>query len=213
MILKNFVKDAVLTESNDFKSIHGRMEPKNNIRLLHASIGMMTELTELVENLQKTKFDSVNFLEENADLLWYIAIACDALDLDFEKMILEAYQKTDKKKVNILKYNVIRKLKFKSLVQDQINKAIIASGNCTDVMKKTLFYDNKSFNQEKFILNLNNLCLAIANMLFLISSDVEYACERVIHKLQKVRYKLGKFTASEALERNIADERKSLENK
>jgi NTP pyrophosphatase (non-canonical NTP hydrolase) len=54
-------------------------------RLLHAAMGIATEAGEFMDPLKKALFydkqiDEVNLREEIGDLLWYIAIACDALD-------------------------------------------------------------------------------------------------------------------------------------
>jgi NTP pyrophosphatase (non-canonical NTP hydrolase) len=54
-------------------------------RLLHAAMGMATEAGEFLDPIKKHLFygkplDLVNLREEVGDLLWYIAIACDALD-------------------------------------------------------------------------------------------------------------------------------------
>jgi NTP pyrophosphatase (non-canonical NTP hydrolase) len=211
MNLTNFVQNAILTESDDFVSINSRLSPKRNIRLTHAAEGMVTEIAELVECLRKKEFDKVNFMEENADILWYIAIACHELYLKFSHMVLSAYDKISKES-SLLK-TIKSKLFLKSVLQEKINDSIIASGTCLDVMKKTTFYSNKVFDSEKFIKHLENQIKAVAEMLLLLDYNVEYGCERVIHKLQKVRYKLGKFTPEEALERNLEQERKSLENK
>lgn len=57
----------------------------NPSRLLHAAMGMATEAGEFLDPIKKHLFygkplDLVNLREEVGDLLWYIAIACDALD-------------------------------------------------------------------------------------------------------------------------------------
>ena len=49
-------------------------------QLLHSAIGMMTEAVE-VEHAE----DEANFLEEMGDVLWYVAIGCDALGVTLEQ--------------------------------------------------------------------------------------------------------------------------------
>lgn len=56
-------------------------------RILHAAQGLVTETAEFVEALQASvvdgaEFDKVNAAEELGDLMWYIAIASDALGAD-----------------------------------------------------------------------------------------------------------------------------------
>lgn len=58
-------------------------------RLLHASIGLNTEQAEFADVLKKAMFygkplDETNLKEELGDMLWYMAIAMDALNTDFE---------------------------------------------------------------------------------------------------------------------------------
>lgn len=212
--LKKFVNDAILTESDDFLSIHQRMQPKRHIRLIHASVGISTEITELIQCLQKSKFDKVNFMEENADILWYVAIACHELNLDFEQLVQSAHRAINvTEKNNNLIYKFKKTILLKSELQKRLNDIIVHSGTCLDIMKKTIFYSNKVFDETRYVENLTEVLRLVTSMLLLIGYDTEYACERVIHKLQKVRYKMGKFTAEEAIERDLEQERKSLENK
>lgn len=59
-------------------------------RLLHASIGLCTEVGELQDALKKhliygKPLDDVNVMEEAGDLLWYIALALDASGFTMEQ--------------------------------------------------------------------------------------------------------------------------------
>jgi NTP pyrophosphatase (non-canonical NTP hydrolase) len=82
--MEGFTRAACRTES--------RSNPLGNSRdsrLLHAAIGITTEAGEFFDPLKKYLFygklyDEVNLREELGDLLWYIAIACDALDTTVE---------------------------------------------------------------------------------------------------------------------------------
>ncbi len=62
---------------------------RNINRLLHAAMGLTTESGEFLDALKKHLFygkplDLVNLREEIGDIMWYLAIACDALGTDFE---------------------------------------------------------------------------------------------------------------------------------
>lgn len=68
------------------------------IRLTHASLGMLTEAGEFGNVVKKALFygkpiDRVNAAEELGDQLWYIAIACQALELDLAEIMLRNIQK------------------------------------------------------------------------------------------------------------------------
>lgn len=82
--MENFTKACTRTESRAVPLGH-----EQDSRLLHAAIGICTEAGEFFDPLKKYLFyskpyDVVNLREELGDLLWYIAIACDALDTTIE---------------------------------------------------------------------------------------------------------------------------------
>lgn len=86
---KQYVKDALVTESADFVAIAQRLGTPENIRLLHAAIGLATEAGEIQDQLKKAIFygkplDKVNLAEELGDLFWYMAIMSDALGVSFD---------------------------------------------------------------------------------------------------------------------------------
>ncbi len=80
----------------DFTTSATRTESRNNplgnsrdSRLLHAAFGLTTEVGEFVDPLKRylyygKQYDEVNLREELGDILWYVAIACDALDTTVE---------------------------------------------------------------------------------------------------------------------------------
>jgi len=92
MTPKQYVSDALRTESINMPEIRSRIEDPQMIRLLHAAMGLETEVGEFMDPLKKYFFygkkpDMVNLGEELGDLMWYIAIACDALGLDLETVM------------------------------------------------------------------------------------------------------------------------------
>lgn len=87
-----YLKDSKRTVSNDYANIEMRMKGDKMVDLLHAGIGLATESAEFLDALKKTVFygkqlDEVNLAEELGDLLWYIALAMNALNTDFEKQM------------------------------------------------------------------------------------------------------------------------------
>lgn len=107
--MDNFTTAACRTES--------RANPLGNSRdsrLLHAAIGICTEAGEFFDPLKKYLFysklyDEVNLREELGDLLWYIAIACDALDttveLEMARVIAKLQQRYPEKFSDYLAQN------------------------------------------------------------------------------------------------------------
>jgi len=91
--MKDYIKLALTTESNDFAAIKSRLTD-DNIRLLHAGIGLATEAGETLDALKKHVFygqelDKGNLAEEIGDTTWYLAIVLDVLGMTFEE-IMEA---------------------------------------------------------------------------------------------------------------------------
>lgn len=90
--MKDYIKQAKTTESLNFDKIYERVELVNTLRLLHAGMGLATEAGEFVDMLKKHIFygkplDVLNLVEELGDSCWYIAIACDALQVSFEDVM------------------------------------------------------------------------------------------------------------------------------
>ena len=89
---QDYINDAIRTESTDFKAMDQRLSEDGTKRLLHAGIGLATEAGEFLDALKKHIFygkelDRVNLKEEMGDLFWYLAIACDELDVAFEPLM------------------------------------------------------------------------------------------------------------------------------
>lgn len=87
--MKNYIENVVKTESPTTPELVARLSSPENVRLLHAAIGMCTESGEFIDQLKKHIFygkplDKVNLKEEIGDQLWYIGIALDVLDSDFD---------------------------------------------------------------------------------------------------------------------------------
>ncbi len=89
---KNYISDAIKTESTNFKAMNSRLEDDGLKRLLHAGIGLSTEGGEFLDALKKHIFygkelDRVNLAEELGDIFWYLAIASDELGIEFETVM------------------------------------------------------------------------------------------------------------------------------
>ena len=61
------------------------------IDLLHAALGLTSESGEFSDALKKAfaygrELDRVNLAEELGDIMWYIGLACDALDVTLESV-------------------------------------------------------------------------------------------------------------------------------
>ena len=89
---KQYISDAVRTESTNFEAMNTRLNDDGLKRLLHAGIGLSTEAGEFLDALKKHIFygkelDKVNLAEEMGDLFWYMAIVADELGFEFEEVM------------------------------------------------------------------------------------------------------------------------------
>lgn len=98
METKEYIKNAVKTESRDFDAIGARLSEVQNQRLLHAGIGLATEAGEFLDALKKHVFygkelDTVNLAEEMGDIFWYCALIADELNVDFADVMSRNIEK------------------------------------------------------------------------------------------------------------------------
>ena len=95
---KNYISDAIRTESRNFSAMNDRLSDDGLKRLLHAGIGLSTESGEFLDALKKHIFygkelDRVNLAEEMGDMFWYMAIVADELGFEFEEVMQRNIQK------------------------------------------------------------------------------------------------------------------------
>ncbi len=87
MNTSDYSKNALLTESKNY-----RVLGKEDMRLLHGAMGLVTEAAEFMDALKKNIYygkptDVSNLEEELGDILWYMAILCDTMDTDFSELM------------------------------------------------------------------------------------------------------------------------------
>lgn len=85
----DYIYEAIKTESNNFEEIKERFNNDEVIRLLHGSMGLVTESGEFMDTIKKHLFygkpiDKINLIEELGDLFWYLAIIHSVLGKAFE---------------------------------------------------------------------------------------------------------------------------------
>lgn len=86
--MHDYIANAIRTESKAFPLEERKFPDAESDRLLHAAMGLCTEAGEFMDALKRHLFygkalDEVNLKEELGDILWYVAIAMDALDTTF----------------------------------------------------------------------------------------------------------------------------------
>lgn len=95
---KDFLKSVDTLENKDFSKLKERFSEEQNIRLLHAVIGMCTETGELQDAMKRKLFygkelDRTNVIEELGDVMWYIGVACNTLEISLEEVMAKNWDK------------------------------------------------------------------------------------------------------------------------
>ena len=160
-----------------------------NARFLHGAMGLCTETGELEEALYESRshqIDDINVVEECGDVIWYLAIVVDSLNLKFADIPFK-----DSPGLNL---------------EDAISHMIQSSDQILDKAKRNTFY-GKELEIDKVIHQLSVLIYGLSY-----ACDIEVAIDKVTRKLtgKGGRYEDG-FTQKEAYDRDTDKERSILE--
>ena len=186
---KEYNKLSEKTLSYNFYVIEQR--DKN---LLHASMGLMTEVVELIENYDLSKkYDKTNIEEEIGDCCWYFSIILRELNLDYDfikSKTLEPVHEKDR-----LVYNI---------------RLIKRTAQLLDYHKKMMFY-GKPLDEQVY----TELFSKIAGVFLMIVLVEDLKVDKIFDKnIAKLKARYGeKFNEEKALNRNIDKERNILEKK
>ena len=154
-------------------------------RILHAVIGILTEIEELLDNHIGDSSDEINRSEELADAFWYCAIISREYNIDFSQI---------SRKSNNPMETLIRVVKH--------------TCSLLDMLKKKLYY-NKPIDESKFKTNFYEVLLNLSDYANQYSINIEETFDINISKL-RARYG-EKFSSEKAINRNLDLERSILE--
>jgi NTP pyrophosphatase (non-canonical NTP hydrolase) len=154
-------------------------------RILHAVIGILTEIEELLDNHIGDSSDEINRSEELADAFWYCAIISREYNIDFSQI---------SRKSNNPMETLIRIVKH--------------TCSLLDMLKKKLYY-NKPIDESKFKTNFYEVLLNLSDYANQYSINIEETFDINISKL-RARYG-EKFSSEKAINRNLDLERSILE--
>ncbi len=98
MNFKEYSDKVLVTKSGNYEKIHDRLSSEKSIDLIHAIMGLSTEVGELIDNVKKHIFygkelDVVNIKEEGGDVCWYLSLLLKTLDINFEDMLKTNHDK------------------------------------------------------------------------------------------------------------------------
>lgn len=170
--MKDYIEQCVALESLNYQ------EP--NVRLLHATLGLVTETAELLNF-----FCAKNFLEELGDVMWYVAIACDELQVTLD----EAHDQGG------------------LLDEDDLLISMVTdAAGIADLFKKSTFY-GRELDRRKVVEHLGRIIEAVVLCADEIDKQLDEVMAANLAKLHR-RYKDKTFTAEEANHRNTDEEMK-----
>ena len=157
--------------------------------LLHAVIGVLTEVEELLDNHIGDEQDITNMLEEAGDITWYLAIIGREMNLDYPQLLVKTKNDDPMKLVLKIVKNTCKLL---------------------DMMKKKLYY-NKPIDENLFKTITTLVMLDVSDYMNTYDIDIEKSFDVNIDKL-KARYG-DKFSSEKAINRDLETERNILEGK
>lgn len=184
---KEYLNLSEKTLSNEF-----HCEEKYQ-RLLHASIGILTEIEEILPNYKNNILvndinEQGSISEEISDVAWYIAILFREYKISFELNSVKSSRRSN----------------------DILNDIIIFTIKMLDPLKKKLYY-NKDINDSTIIETSFKLYYLVLEFCYVNKIDLDTSLEKNISKL-KARYG-EKFSSEKAINRDLEVERKILEGK
>jgi NTP pyrophosphatase (non-canonical NTP hydrolase) len=197
---KEYGELAQVTESKDFSPMKSRVNDKM-VRLLHAALGLSSELSEIQAAITDAQnsvdvFDYVNLAEEAGDLAWYTAIALSAMELDPMEFWPANYPNSDKATIDE--------------ISGAVDLLVIEVGEFNNQLKRAIFY-GKGPDQEATEKALRGICQTVRILACDAGTDLSTVMERNIAKLT-ARYG-EKFSEYAALNRDLKTERDVLEGK
>lgn len=91
MNMNQYQKLAARTQASASPMMDRIASSTKHVDLLHAALGLTSESGEFCDALKKAfaygrELDRVNLAEELGDIMWYIGLACDALDVTLESV-------------------------------------------------------------------------------------------------------------------------------
>jgi NTP pyrophosphatase (non-canonical NTP hydrolase) len=102
MNLNEYQELASRTQASALPMMNRILVDSKHVDLLHAALGLTSEAGEFCDALKKAfaygrELDRVNLAEELGDLMWYIGLACDALDVTLESVCAANIAKLQKR--------------------------------------------------------------------------------------------------------------------
>jgi len=158
---------------------------------LHAAIGLTTEAIELAEAWQSG--DMTNLKEEVGDMMWYLPLMCRGLKINLNDILGDEQFGTP------------------PIVVSSLDAILQVAGKLLNIQKKAVAYENYA-PTNAYIDLMRTLCRMLAALAERYGFTLQEAADTNIKKL-RARYPGTGFDATNAVIRNLAEERTILEEK
>lgn len=168
-----------------------------HLNSLHMTVGMMTELTEIVEcfvKLGDAGYDMINLGEEVADAMWYMSNYATIQEVEFETLSFD---------------DLLELAGTQDEFVAPFDLMFIFAGRLLDYDKKMFAY-GKFYNPDLKQDNFAGLWSALQCFCHEYDIDLEDCMEKNIAKL-RARFP-EKFTSEHAINRDLVKERQILES-
>lgn len=202
MEIVSYIKESMAVENKDYDGVRRRLQDDQYVRLLHATLGLGSELGELLEI---TDGDELRIAEELGDILWFSVLAADALDKLHEESSAPKYSSPP------MTWQIINAMKMEC---DAANPLALMSMKVEQVqtaVKGYLFYG------KAFVFKELGACIAdITKAVAKVGRSAGFTHEEIMglnhEKLRGKagRYKDGRFTAVAAIHRDVEAEMESM---
>lgn len=91
---REYIEFTGKTDHEDYAPVVERCSNPETAKLLHYSLGLVTEAAEVADLLKKyiaygKDFTELKLQDEMGDVLWYLARICKHLGVDFERLMAQ----------------------------------------------------------------------------------------------------------------------------
>jgi hypothetical protein len=196
MIPREYTPLALRTAAGDYAAIRGRLQNLCSVDLLHAALGMSSEVSEILEVSSTFKVQywddktRQDILAELGDCCWYLNLACSCISKEFGQSSFCTFPVKDDFSANAV-FN-----------QGTLSMSLSA-GNVCDMVKAYIFY-GKEVNRDF----LNKALDAYYAGIIMCCSGMGVHLENILEKnIAKLTERYGdSFSEERALTRNLRKE-------
>ena len=200
MHTRDYRKRVLATEAADWDAVRARLRDDRHLRILHAAIGLASEVGELSEAILVISPSYVSVIEELGDALWYCTAGLDAAD---GALALSPLSDNAAPIEEVDDWRESRPL---------LELLVFEAGEILSQVKAWIYYGRDldlGRLRVRFDMAVHYLRIVGARH----KIDITDIMEANVRKLHGKRYKGGVFSEEAANNRDLEAERETLEHK